>query len=134
MENDLRLHLGIIAEWKAKLALATMDLKVEPTPHKAPQDLLVNDILTVEVKAANRTRTKHSSGRFQFNIRQAADIFILYCFGPHPATFIIPGRLVKGLRQIAIYSKNPNAYAGKWSRFRDAWYHVENELAKWQQQ
>lgn len=94
-------------------------------------DLLVQDIITVEVKTTNRT--KRADGKYsvwQFCLyshddRQQPfkeDVLILRCRSTPPCHFIIPGILVNyKLTKIDITSKDPWRYVGRWASFREAW-------------
>jgi hypothetical protein len=89
-------------------------------------DLLVNG-LRVEVKAACA-----SGNRYQAALRDNdSDVLILCCRAPSPMGegrgegydhyFVIPFDEVRGRTHVKISNADPTAYAGRLSRWREAW-------------
>jgi len=103
-------------------------------------DLLINDLLTVEVKTANLSnRADRPSGRWQFCLyshpaRQKPvdeDVLILRCESEPACHFIIPMTFVPhGLTKIGVTGPDPLQYAGKWSLFRECWTLIDLLLAE----
>lgn len=99
------------------------------TRHKCPFDLLVNDSLRLEVKAANWTprHGRPQFGRYQANVkRHQIDICDVLVFAIRGAVawpwqfFIVPAQAVTG-RTIEITSYDVGDYTGKYARFLGAW-------------
>ena len=104
------------------------------------EDLIIEGILTVEVKTANlSSRSDRQTKRWQFCLyahpeRQKPvdeDLLILRCEGDRPCHFVIPTFLIPpGLTKIDITSPNPWEYGGKWSLFRERWEFVKIMLGE----
>lgn len=103
---------------------------VECMGDRYPCDLIINGTLRVEIKGALWTKHKHSKGRYQFNTRQDADLYILGCMTHAPRYFVVPGHVIAGKTNVAIWSEYPSKYVGRWTQYCDAWHIIDEELAK----
>jgi len=121
MDNNLRYQTACIAERVIVDRLLALGYTVTKNGHNSRSDLLVNGCLTVEVKGALRTRQTHSNGRYQFNLHNHADLYILVCLTNPIVSFVIPGCELATLSHVSIYSKDPHRYTGKWAVYREAW-------------
>jgi hypothetical protein len=109
---------------------------VTRTGHQVSFDLLANGV-RVEVKAAT-----WSSGRYQAALRSnQADVLVLGCQVPLSLQgrgaggegftyFIIPFTEVRGLRNFAIWSLDPERSQGRWSRWLEAWPVIDDLIAR----
>ena len=89
-------------------------------------DLLI-DGLRVEVKAAAL-----SGGRYQAALRaNDADVIVFVCHdGERQHYFVMPFDRVRGLTHIEIRNADPAAYAGWMAAWRDAWYLIDQLIAR----
>lgn len=89
-------------------------------------DLIV-DGLRVEVKAATL-----SGGRYQANLRSNdADVLVFVCHdGDQQHYFVIPFERVADLTHIEIRNIDPAAYSGWMAAWRDAWYLIDQYIAR----
>lgn len=90
----------------------------------------INNTLRVAIKGALWTKHAHSKGRYQFCITQDADLYILACMTHAPRYFVVPGRVIAGKANVAIWSEYPSKYVGRWTQFCDAWHIIDEELAQ----
>jgi len=128
--RDLHLHvahLGIVA---AIRDLTERGYNVHVNPANAHSDLVICNTLTIEVKASLWTRHNHSKGRYQFNSQPGADLYILACMTHAPRYFVVPGRVIAGKANVAIWSEYPSKYVGRWTQFCDAWHIIDEELER----
>lgn len=93
-------------------------------------DLTINGTLSVEVKGATWTKAKGRKGRYQFNTRQVADVYILCCIGDITRCFVMPGRIVAPYANVAIWSQDPRRYAGRWETYLENWHIIDQELER----
>lgn len=103
---------------------------VESDGHCYPCSLLINGTLRVEVKGALWTKHKRSKGRYQFNTRQNADVYILACLTHAPRFFVIPGNVIGARENVAIWSEFPSKYCGKWATYCDNWNVIKEALTR----
>ena len=104
--------------------------RVTPPRFSKSRQLLINGTLRVVVKGALWTKAKHSKGRYQFNTRQDADLYILGCMTHAPRFFIVPGRIIGNRENVAIWSEFPSKYVGRWTEYCDAWHILDEELTR----
>ena len=90
----------------------------------------INNTLRVCIKGALWTKHKHSKGRYQFNSQPGADLYILACMTHAPRYFVVPGRVIAGKANVAIWSEYPSKYVGRWTQFCDAWHIIDEELER----
>jgi len=121
-----------IAEDTAIDLLRQAGYQVYCNPNHGTIDITVNGTLQIEIKGALWTKHKHSKGRYQFNTRQDADVYILCCFGALNRFFVVPGRVIGKRANIAIWSEFPSRYVGRWSEYCDAWHIIDKELDRCQ--
>ena len=127
MDNQIRYQVARIAEQIVFERLQKFGYTVTKNGHNSRSDLTVNGCLTVEVKGALRTRQTHSHGRYQFNLHNHADVYILVCLTHPSVSFVIPGHELAGLKHVSIYSADPLKYRGKWAVYRSAWELIDKE-------
>lgn len=105
---------------------------VVKTGHNHPFDFKIvrpdRQCIRLEVKGSQPYYLpKKHSWRYQANIHhKQVDLIIFACVDPDGFYhhFIIPaGHIRQG--NIAIWSKDPAAYAGQWASFREAWSHLD---------
>ena len=89
-------------------------------------DLLV-DGLRIEVKAASLR-----GGRYQAALRSNdSDVLVLVCYdGEQKHYFVIPFERVASLTHIEIRNADPAAYRGWMAAWRDAWYLIDQYIAR----
>ena len=105
----------------------------------APFDILVNDFLPVEVKAAKVTyrkvRHNYYRRRYQFKLTsklQRQDyLFCLVAVDDNGElfTFVIPSAFI-GDRQTISLTSHPNSYKGQWSKYLNAWNWID-QVTSW---
>jgi len=105
---------------------------IEPASGNLMGGIIINGTLRVQIHGALWTKHKHSKGRYQFNIHTKADVFVLVCFGPLNHYFVIPRHAIGDHHNIAIWSKFPGKYVGRWTQYCDAWHIIDQELARCQ--
>ena len=132
MEKDLRRNTAQIAERWAETVLTGLGYDVRTNGHNDTADLIVNDSLRVEVKASFWVSHKTRKGRYQWNTRQSPDLFILFCMGTNGHAFVIPGTEIGDRTNIAVWSRDPERYAGQWAGHLDDWEHIERMLGRCQ--
>jgi hypothetical protein len=132
MEYDLRQTVKLVSENRAIVALNALDLDVHLNGQNGHVDLIVNGRLRVEVKGAFFTSHKTRTGRYQFNTRNYPDVYVLHCLGDVPTSFVIPQRAIGDRRNVAIWSRDPRDYKGRWAKYRNAWHVVLEELERCQ--
>ena len=133
MERDLRRHTAQIAERWAMTVLSELGYAVHQNGHNDGADLVVNDTLRIEVKASFWVGHKTRKGRYQFNTRQRPDCYILFCMGTNGSAFVIPGDIIGDRTNVAIWSQDPERYAGQWATYLDDWEVIERMLVQCQE-
>lgn len=103
--------------------------------HPGGCDLILEGLLTVEVKTANLTgRVDSNSPRWQFSMTKLdgqhspfeEDVLVLRCLSEPPYHFVIPGELVNPqLQKIDITREDPRGYRGRWHQFGEKWILVD---------
>ena len=96
----------------------------------SPHNITINGKLTVAIKGALWTKHAHSKGRYQFQTRKNADVYILTCMTHAPHFFVVPGHMIGNRENVAIWSEFPSKYIGKWSEYCDAWHIIDEALAR----
>lgn len=131
---DPNLALGREAEALVAGKLAALSYQVTATSYKATCDLIVNDTLRIEVKAAlwhKEADLQRNRGRYQARIhkRQQADLVILMVrSGWGDSFFVIPHSELAGQRSITIRCHNVQSYTGRFSGYLEAWELIELAL------
>lgn len=92
--------------------------------------ITINGTLRIQIKGALWTKHAHSGGRYQFCLRQGHHVYILECIAHAPRYFVVPGRVIAGKTNVAIWSEFPSKYVGKWAEYCDAWHIIDEELAR----
>lgn len=119
--RDPRRLLAESAEREAAIRLLLEGHAVERTPgHNDRYDLLVDDRLRVEVKAARWTRTRGNRGRYQAHIHNRADV-VCWLLANTGQWFVVPVDALSPRRCIAIWSYDARDYSGIWSEYLGAW-------------
>jgi len=131
---------GAHGERRAKTILERCGYSVEWYGGTNGFDLLINESVTLDVKAATRGGPggrrgytwQFSLNRFNTHYREA--IVLLLCFDDPAddepiAVFMIPGKETWDLRKINITSKDPRTYRGKWARYRGDWSALDKAIA-----
>jgi len=126
--QDRRRIVQTTAEDTVSSLLQDAGYDVQTNGSHARADLTINGRLAVEVKGATWTKHAHSKGRYQFNTRQHADVYILVCLHNQPRFFVIPGNVIGARTNVAIWSKFPSKYNGRWSEYCDNWGVIERAL------
>jgi len=90
-------------------------------------DILVDDCLRVEVKAA-KWHASPSGGRYQACIHNLCDLVIFVCVNGSHHHFVIPAHQLGTRKNIAVWSHNPKDYAGQWAKYFEAWRVVDNAV------
>jgi hypothetical protein len=102
-------------ENQARAVLEGRGWRTTRTAHNEHFDLWCEGV-RVEVKAARW------NDRYQANLRaNDADVLLFGCQNGRVHWFVIPWEALGDRRNLAIWSEDPEAYAGRWARFRDAW-------------
>lgn len=131
--TDQRHGLGAEAVLVAGQALAALGYASAETTHKAPYDLLVNDCLKIEVKAARWTSRAGGGGRYQADLKRRqrliADVVL---FGLKDAGawrwLVIPADDITS-RTLTVTSRDLGEYAGRYRPYVSAWSNVAKALA-----
>jgi len=132
--TNLKAHVEQIGLEVAEANLRFRGYTVSRPPLGDQAHLVVNDVLYVQVHAALWTKTRYGGGRYQFNTRPGDDVYVLVCADAAGHAFVIPGYLIRGRRNVAIWSRDPTDYLGKWSGYLDRWTTVEEALEQCQRQ
>lgn len=107
-------------------------LAVNETTHKKSFDLWIQDVMHVEVKAANWTRRSAGRGRFQAHLGKTqvkdSDLIIMGCKNGDWHYFVIPADRVTG-PTIEITSYDVEDYTGQYAPYLEAWHLLETTLA-----
>lgn len=132
--TDQRHSLGSEAVATAGQALAALGYASAETSHKAPYDLLVNDCLKIEVKAARWTDRAGGGGRYQADLKRRQRLIAdLVLFGLKDAGgwqwLVIPADDITS-RTLTVTSRNLSDYAGKYRPYVGAWSNVAKMLAR----
>ncbi len=127
-EHAHRVRIAAEDEVISLLQNAGYDVGVEGSI--APLHLTINENLIIAVKGATWTKHAHSKGRYQFNIHGGADVYVLCCIGVGTRFFVIPGRIIENRENVAIWSRFPNRYVGRWTEYCDAWNVIDEELER----
>lgn len=106
---------------------------VNPTSHASRFDLLVDDCLQVEVKAAT-WRSHARGGRYQFNYHNAADILIACCVNLAVHHYVIPTAELGDRSYLAITSPDPGQYTGQWATYLGAWDLIDRAIERARQE
>jgi len=100
---------------------------VARTAPNARFDLLVNG-LRVEVKAATWSPDR---GRYAANLRgNQADVLVFGCQNSALHYFVIPFDRVRGQHFLQVSSHDPERYAGRWRAYLEAWYVLDELIAR----
>lgn len=115
--------LGRRVEWLAADILADRGHPVHLTTHKCPWDLWCGG-LKVEVKGA-----RWKGHRYQAALRnQQADVVLLACIRGHRVVgwFILPQTALVDRSNIAIWTREPRKYGGRWAAYYNRWDVLDN--------
>jgi len=115
-----RQWLGAMAEQKAATLIADLGHKVTPQDHNDRCDLVVDDGLRVEVKASRWTDAQRGSGRYQALWHNEADLVAWYLVDAD-VWYVIPTSEFDRPTNVAIWSRDPDKYTGRWSVYQERW-------------
>lgn len=120
-QSECETRTGFEAELKIKSILERKGYKVEKMTVKHPYDLLVNDNVKVDVKAANKYLSSAGWNSYSFNLEKmnpTCDIYIVYCI-QDKKILIIPSKFLKQT-QLCITDKS-----SKYDKFQDRWDYID---------
>ena len=121
------------AEQRIAQRVQAMGYQANPTTHKAPFDLWVQDDLgravRVEVKISRYYYSK-KGGRYQADVRHydQADLLVFIARNGQDWPFIIPMADIAPRRHVAIWSYCPADYNGQWAPYLNAWDHLQQAI------
>lgn len=121
------------AEQSIAQHVQAMGYQVNPTTHKAPFDLWVQDDLgraiRVEVKIS-RYHHSQKGGRYQADVRHfdQADLLVFIARNGKDWPFIIPMADIAPRRHVAIWSYCPADYSGQWASYLNAWDYLQQAI------
>ena len=112
---------GIEVELYVKEVLENMGFKCETTSTKHPYDLLVDDCVKVDVKAARVTKVRGSDA-YSFRLakpKQTCDVYVAVCVDDEKniqKTYIVPSIIMSGKKQLAVGVEHSiyDAYIDRW--------------------
>jgi len=129
-------EFGERAELLAADKLRLLGYVVDVVGFRGKADLLIRHesfdgvLLTAEVKAARLSEISGRQVGYQFLLDKVGysapiveDVLLLACVdgGAVLGWFVIPSLQVVGQHKLAISSRNPMDYCGRWSKFRERW-------------
>lgn len=125
MYKQAHTDIGNYGEARVKELLESAGIEVE---FGGPADLLLEGSIPLEVKTAKHSAYNGSSHGFQFCIDREGHTslkgvaVVLLCLTPsgEEVFFIIPANIVGKRKKLGI-GKDPLAYRGMWSQYRDRW-------------
>lgn len=113
---------GKMYEEKATNLLMLLGYKVERMPTKHPYDLLLNDAIKIDVKAAKPYVQKNTGNKYHtYNLEKrnpTCDIYLLFALDDTERIFIIPSLFVNQT-QIGIGKDS------KYNKFMDRWDYIK---------
>ncbi len=113
-----------------------MGYRTNPTPHKCPFDLWVQDEvgravrLEVKISQYHRAKKGRSGGRYQADVRHhdQADLLVFIARNSQDWPFVIPMADIAPRRNIALWSYHPEDYTGQWASYLQAWEYLHQAI------
>lgn len=122
------------AEQRVDKLVRQMGYHTQPTTHKCPFDLWVQDeagrAVRIEIKISKYYRLKKGGGRYQCDVRHhdQADLLVFIARNGQDWPFVIPMAHIAPRRNIAIWSYHPENYAGQWAPYLKAWQYLHRAI------
>lgn len=120
-QSNCETRIGLNAEIKIKEILESKGYKVEKMRTRHPYDLLVNDNIKIDVKAANKYKSPKGWSSYSFNLEKkqpTCDIYVICCLQENK-TLVIPSKFIKQT-QLCITDKS-----SKYDKFQDRWDYID---------
>lgn len=130
--DNLRRHVRQIGLDVAEENLRRRHKLVIRAGHSVHPDLVVAGCLLVKIRASLWVAHAHGAGRYQFSTRQKADLYVLVCVSTGGHAFVIPGHIIGDRTSIAIWSRDPTEYTGRWKPYLNRWSCVQEILDRCQ--
>lgn len=113
--------LGFDLEVQVLKILKAMDFKCEMTSTKHPYDLLVDDCVKIDVKAARKTKIKGSDA-YSFRLakeQQTCDVYVAACVNDEreiQQIYVIPAHIMTGKVQLCMGAGHSiyDSYIDRW--------------------
>lgn len=124
-QSKCETRLGRQVEKHIKMILEQQGYKVEQMSVKHPYDLAVNDVVKIDVKAANKYHSKNSWTSYSFNLEKSnptCDIYVFVCIGDdkyYERILVIPSKFLNQT-QLCI-----SGSVSKYDTFKDRWDYIE---------
>ncbi|ADL53239.1 hypothetical protein [Clostridium cellulovorans] len=120
-QSDSESKTGFDAEMMIKELLENKGYRVEKMSARHPYDLLVNDNIKIDVKAANKYTHQNQWSCYSFNLEKSnptCDIYVIVCIDENKI-LIIPSKFLKQT-QLSI-----GDHKSKYNIYQDRWDYIE---------
>lgn len=124
-QSKCETRLGRQVEKHIKMMLEQQGYKIEQMSIKHPYDLIVNDVVKIDIKAANKYHSKESWTSYSFNLEKSnptCDIYVIVCIDDdkkYERILVIPSKFLNQT-QLCI-----SGSASKYDIYKDRWDYID---------